>query len=250
MSHRWSFVSLGVVGTALMVVAPVAVSMSPAYATSPPVGYSGLYGGYFVDAETASPPPTVVAADFQVPTVMCTKKKAEVVLGVEVNGFSAPTVQSYVGALCLKGKVTYSAGIAINGTPTALPTIVHPTDQISVTVSKAAASSSATFIDTTSGFTQTLTGAGDRAEMGHIGAIPSREQRAGSIKNIPAFSLVQFSNADVNGAGIGAFTTGGGPIELVQATHTIRGTKRPNSHIEIQPGSLVGTSSFQLTWIS
>jgi len=241
--------SLGVVGTALSIAVPAAVSVSPAYAASPTVGYVELHGGYVASAGSWGPPTALVGANFVAPTVACTRAKAEVVLGVDVFADLAPgPSQSFVRADCLKGKLTFGAGIAIGGVESTLATTVHPADQITVSVSQTAAMSSATFTDNTSGFTQTITGPGAVAEDGYIGSIPSSAQRAGSIWRIPAFSTVSFSNTDVNGAGIGSYSAGGfGPVELIQ-TH---GQKPPpKGKIEVQPGSLVGTSSFQLTWMS
>ena len=225
-------------GAALVfAVLPMAVP-TPAYAAGVPSGGDfGWLAGYSVDADGVTAPPSTVSADFHVPVPTCTEKSL-VGFGVLDNN-----VTSTVRETCVRGPhrqwvPLYTAQIDVGIVDNVLGTTVRPNDLITVSISVTLSTTSATFTDDTTGFTQTLAEPGGTADFAVLGSV---SDAINTNKKVPMFPTVSFSNALVNGAGIGTYN---GLQEVLQAT--VHGRQ---ATVQIEPGSL-GTSSFQVNWVS
>jgi hypothetical protein len=243
--HRSRVTSVVAVGAALGVAILAVALPTPALAAGTPVGYYASLAGYVIDTEGSATPPSTIAGRFQVPAVTCTKMKSDVGFGVVVdNNDGSAWASVAVDESCVRGKPTYAANINIHSVKTVLSTTLNPNDLITVSASQTPGGTSATFTDNTTGFTQTLTGTGGTAETAAIGAVSDTLR---PTLNVPMFPTFSFTNAQVNGADIGTYTAADGLMEAVQ---TKRGVQTSKRIVQIQPSAFVGTSSFQLTWVS
>jgi hypothetical protein len=134
----------------------------------------------------------------------------------------------------------YAAEIYVNNVDNVLNATVSPNDLITVAESVTLAATTASFTDNSTGFTQTLTGAGGIPQFALVGAVSEPYTK----NNVPKFPAVSITNAQVNGADIANYE---GLGEVVQTKEIKKRTLGP---IQIQPGPLVGTSSFQVNWVS
>jgi hypothetical protein len=227
-----AILSLGVV-TGLVAMGGEAYASGTVY-------YQQYDSGYQVYSSTV--PPATVAVTFKVPLVSdCTSTEREIGLGPLVEDASGDAVESWVQLGCDKGKAVYSAGYSILGTGAQFGIVVHPHDSITQTNSMNATQSSVTFTDNTTGASDTITGSADTAAYGYIGSTSDFNGK-GKLTGVPDFSTVSMTDAEINGAGIGTYTTSTGLAEWIRTT-----TGTSSGTVQIQPGTL-HPSSFKLTF--
>jgi hypothetical protein len=214
---------------------------TPAFAAVPVGGYFSYLAGYMIDTNGNTAPPNSVSLDFRVPVATCSSKSF-VGFGVRDNGVNAT-----VGETCVRGRHSkwipvYSADINVNNVDTVLSTSVAPNDAITVSVSVTLSATSGTFTDHTTGFSETLSGAGGIAEFAVLGSV-SVPNQSGAYRKVPMFPPVSFTNVLVNGSGLANYDG------LQEAIQTKLGRIPPRGIIQVEPGNL-GASSFQLNWVS
>jgi hypothetical protein len=231
--------ALVVAAIAVGVLFPIAAP-GPAYATTVASGGAFTWlAGYDVQTTGATPPPTSVSASFQVPVASCTQKSL-VGFGALDNGVTATVRETCVRARHGGWVPAYSAIVYVNNVDVVLNATVSPNDLITVSESVTLAATTATFTDNSTGFTQTLAGPGGTPQFALLGAVSEPYTK----NSVPMFPAVSITNAQVNGSGVADYH---GLGEVVQ-TKVIK--KNKLGPIQIQPGPLVGTSSFELNWVS
>lgn len=232
------------IGTVVATVTLVALIPGPAFAGGVPIAYYAGDAGY--EVISTSVPPATASVEFNVPALSCTSSKSGVGFGLVVENASGSLRGSpTVGAACVKRKPVYTANINLNNTNTVLSTTIRAGDTISLSASQTPSLTSATFTDTTTGFSQTMTGTGATAQYGFIGSVPDQALTTPD-KKVAKFAPFSFNDAEVNSAGIGSYTAATGLYEAVQTT---KGHAPPKGKVEVEPGTL-GTSSFPLDWVS
>jgi hypothetical protein len=217
------------------------IAASDAYATGFPVYYDASDSSY--DIFSSSVPPATASTTLKVPAVTgCTKTNRQVGFGPGVEDSSGAGADPFVVVGCKGGKAIYSANFYMFGTITASSVTVHPGNSLSLSVSMTATTTTITFDDTTTGSSQTETGAADTAAYGFVGSFPV--QKGATLLGVPDFARVTFKNVLINGSGIGTYTSATGLYEFIRTTN---GSAPPSGTVQIQPGAL-GTSSFSLTY--
>jgi hypothetical protein len=233
------FISLIAFGAALGVFLLPVAAPAPAYATTASGGAFTWLAGYGGQTTGVPSPPLSVSVTFRVPVPSCTEKSL-VGFGALDNGVAATVRETCVRAKHGHWVPVYAALIYANNADTVLNATVSPDDLITITESVTPAETAATFTDNSTGFTQTLAGAGGTPEFAELGSVSEPYTK----NNVPMFPTVTFTNAQVNGAALANYKLFG---EVVQ---TKRISKRTIGPIQIQPGPLVGASSFQVNWVS
>ena len=143
-------------------------------------------------------------------------------------------IHSVEAGCAKKGLSFYRAAIGLNGRQTTLSTVVRPNDLISLSASQTPSTTSATFTDDTTGFTDTLTATGATSFEAFIG---SEVADGSSPLKDPVFATFAFTNVHVDGADLGTYFGSSDLGEYIQ-THFRK--------IIIQPGNL-GANDFTLT---
>jgi hypothetical protein len=237
--RRLGLISGGVVGLTALVILP----SSAAYADYVTSNASGL-AGYAVDTPLNGTPPASAADQFQVPTVTCMKKSLVGFGVIVVSNDGHSIAAASVRATCLRGHgpAVYSAIINIDFVHTSLATTVSPGDVISTSASDTSGGASATLTDQTTGFTQTLGGAGTVSDYASTGVVDDDVSIAAN--HVPMFPTVTISNAQIGGANVGTYTAATGLTQF----RKVRGFGK-RQRLQIQPGTL-GASSFPVSWLS
>jgi hypothetical protein len=237
----------GFLGSATGALVCTSISADAAWAAPPPVFYQTSNSGWEVNGTSVSP--SSVSAHFTVPTVSgCGTPVRSVAFGVleeDSAGSANSVVEPFVQLDCpgSGGQAHISAGMKLSGVVTIFPTTITPGDAIAVSASATTSGTALTFTDTTTGFTQSATGAGITPYFAYVGSFP-RRNTSGALLGVPRFTQFAFTNAQVNGANMNTFTGATGLAKLIRTTN---GSAPPSGIVQIQPAALAA-ASFNETW--
>jgi hypothetical protein len=218
------------------------VGGTSAYASGLTIDYQPSDSGYSIYSSTI--PPATASTNLTVPTVTgCTKADRQIAFGPLVENSSGDGADSFIEVGCKSGKATYAVGALAFSTLTIFATTVRPGDSISLSAAMNATSTTATVDDTTTGFNQTVSGAADTAAYGYVGSFPVYKSGPKPL-HVPDFGTVSFTSAEVNGAGIGTYTSATGLYEFIRTTN---GKASPKGKVQVDPGTL-GSTSFSMAF--
>jgi hypothetical protein len=218
------------------------VGGTSAYASGLTIDYQTSDSGYSIYSSTI--PPATASTDITVPTVTgCTKSDRQIAFGPLVEDSSGDGADSFIEVGCKGGKATYAVGALVFSTFTIFSTTVSPGDSISLSAAMNATSTSATVDDTTTGFNQTISGAGHTAAYGYVGSFAAFKGGTKPL-HVPDFGTVSFTSAEVDGAGIGTYNSSTGLYEFIRTTN---GKAPPKGKVQVEPGTL-GSSSFSMAF--
>jgi hypothetical protein len=240
--RRWGGFALAVACSTFGLSGAALVGASNAYASALTVYYSKINSGYNVYSSTV--PPATASTTLKVPMVKdCPKTGRGIGFGPLVEDSGGDGAEAFVEVGCVGGKATYSGGLDMFGTITTSATTVHPGNSLSLSATMNATSTSATFTDTSTGYSRTVTGASGTAAYAFIGSFPA-DNSAHKLLGVPHFATLTFTNAKVNGAGIGTYDTATGLYEFIRTTN---GKAPPKGKVQVEPSALK-TSSFSLAF--
>jgi hypothetical protein len=183
---------------------------------------------------------TSVSSSWTQPTVTCDAADTFSSFWVGLDGAGTPTVeQTGTEADCANGAAVYSGWYEIfPAAPVFYNQPVQPGDAMSASVvSNGGGAFTLTLSDATQNWTQTTNQAVPQAALGSaevIAEAPSSQ----AVLPLANFGTVNFTNATVDGQGIG----GANPMALTMASG--------NGTTEATPSALTGQSSFTVTWDS
>jgi hypothetical protein len=232
-----------ILGSGLSLMAPAGM----ASASAPQITYTTSLSGY-QPSLLASGTPTMVSVSFKVPSVSkCSGTSADQLILIGPQLFISNTTSQATPGLefgCHAGASTYQGALFGSTTVTVLSAKVSAKDSLTLSASMNASMSSMTFIDHTTGFTQSATDTGGTATGVFLGALGvNGSSGSNTLLAVPKFSKVSFTAATVNGSSLATWALG----SLYEFIRTTNGSAPPSGSIQIVPGKLA-TSKFTLTY--
>ena len=242
-TRRHPLVSSLIVGSLMLGSAAVFFAGgTSAYASGLTIDYQRSDSGYSIYSATI--PLATASTNLTIPTVTgCPKADRQIAFGPLVENSSGDGADSFIEVGCKSGKATYAVGALMYSTLTIFATTVRAGDSVSLSAAMNGTSTTATVDDTTTGFNQTVSGAGDTAAYGYIGSFPAYKGGPKPL-HVPDFGTISFTSAEVNGAGIGTYTSSTGLYEFIRTTN---GKAPPKGKIQVDPGT-PGSSSFSMAF--
>ncbi len=219
------------------------LSVTSVGASSIPTIYSATNAGYNLNRPEAS---GSVSGSFKVPTISgCTAAYRAVAVGVVADASNGHLANPFLVIGCRHGSPLYRVEFNMSGTLSFPVATVSAGDKIALSASMTTSSANATFTDTTTGFSKTMSGPGGSA-MDHFlgtGAVHN-PPLTGVLLGVPQFATFSITSARIDGATIGTYTTDSGFSRFVR---TSNGSAPPGGTVQVLPGA-VHPQSFGMDW--